>query len=144
MMMRAEDAERTSINRRSGEAGRSFGLMLAAILFAIGTYRWWQGFSSVGTLTILAAGMVSAAVSLLCTALFDPVARVWLRFGDILGMIVSPVILVAIFFLIITPVAIVTRLFGRDELRLKRLSGTSYWVVREPPRPHDNSFESPF
>ena len=143
-MMRAEDAERASINRRGGEAGRSFGLMLAAILFAIGTYRWWQGVSSVGTLTILAAGMVSAAVSLLCAALLDPVARLWLRFGDLLGMIVSPVILAAIFFLIITPVAIVTRLFGRDELRLKRLSRTSYWVVREPPRPHDNSFESPF
>lgn len=132
------------MTRDDGKAGRSFGLMLAACLLAAGSYRAWHGFPSMPTLAILAAGALAAAAALLRPALLDPVARVWLRLGEIIGMVVSPVVLAVIFFLLITPVAIVARLLGRDELRLKRPRATSYWVARKPPQPHDGSFEHPF
>ena len=130
--------------RDHGKAGRSFGLMLAPLLLAAGAYRAWHGFPSMPTLAMLAAGALSATVALLRPALLDPLARVWLRLGEIVGMVVRPIVLAAIFFLLITPIAIIARWLGRDELRLKRSGAKSYWVVRAPPQPNDTSFEHPF
>ena len=132
------------MRQEDSKAGRSFGLMLAAILVAGGAYRAWHGFPSMPTLAMLAAGALSATVALLRPALLDPLARVWLRLGEIVGMVVRPIVLAAIFFLLITPVAIVARWLGRDELRLKQPRAKSYWVARAPPHPDDTSFERPF
>ncbi len=49
----------------------------------------------------------------------------WMRFGEFLGRFVSPIVLSAILFGIMTPVAAATRMFGRDELRLKRTTQTT-------------------
>lgn len=130
--------------RDDGKPGRSFGLMLAALLLAAGVYRAWHGLPPAATLAMLAVGALSAAAALLHPAQLDPVARLWLRLGAILGMIVSPLVLAVIFFLLVTPIALIARLLGRDELRLKRPSGKSYWVTRALPQPNDSSFEDPF
>ena len=51
----------------------------------------------------------------------------------------------AIFFLVITPVALVGRWRGRDELRLRRRAGaTSHWIDRERPGPQPESFRNQF
>ena len=130
--------------RDDGKPGRSFGLMLAALLLAAGVYRAWHGLPPATTLAMLAVGALSAAAALLHPALLDPVARLWLRLGAILGMIVSPLVLAVIFFLLVTPIALIARLLRRDELRLKRPSVKSYWVARALPQPNDSSFDHPF
>tara|TARA_B100002051_G_C16558204_1_gene546114 strand:- start:357 stop:755 length:399 start_codon:yes stop_codon:yes gene_type:complete len=56
-----------------------------------------------------------------------PINKLWMRFGILLGMIVSPIILGLIFFLIFTPLAISMRLFGRDELSLNIKEKKTHW-----------------
>jgi hypothetical protein len=69
----------------------------------------------------------------------------WLRFGALMHRIVSEIALGVVFFGVITPYAIVMRLFGRDALLLrKRSARQSYWVRREPPRLSPDSFHSRF
>ncbi|MEM6883879.1 MAG: SxtJ family membrane protein [Verrucomicrobiota bacterium] len=75
------------------------------------------------------------AFALLLVTLFSPVILrpfnwVWLKFGLLLHCIVSPVILGAIFFLVVTPTAVLMRIFGKDPLRLKRSSQPTYWINR--------------
>ena len=48
-----------------------------------------------------------------------PLNKLWMKFGILLGMIISPIIMGIIFFVIFTPIAILMRLSGRDELRLR-------------------------
>jgi len=57
--------------------------------------------------------------------------KLWIRFGLLLGMIISPIVLGVLFFIFFTPTAILMKLFGRDELRLKFKKNTSYWIMRE-------------
>ena len=57
--------------------------------------------------------------------------KLWIRFGLLLGMIISPIVLGVLFFILFTPTAILMKLFGRDELRLKFKKNTSYWILRE-------------
>ena len=50
-----------------------------------------------------------------------------MRFGLLLSLIISPIILGIIYFIIFTPIGIFMKLFGRDELFLKNKKKTTYW-----------------
>ena len=63
--------------------------------------------------------------------LLTPLNKVWAKFGEILGKIVSPIILAVIFFGIVTPIGLLLRLFRKDVLNLKLDNKSSYWLKRE-------------
>lgn len=73
-----------------------------------------------------------------------PINRAWYQLGVLLGRIVNPVVLGLLFFLLITPVAILGRMFGRDPLRLKRRNIESYWIERSPVGPSPDSFKNQY
>ena len=50
--------------------------------------------------------------------------------GFIIGRVVSPIVLGIIFFLVFSPIAIIMRLFGRDELNLKSKNADTFWKNR--------------
>ena len=54
--------------------------------------------------------------------------KLWMKFGIFLGMIVSPIIMGIIFFGIFTPIAILMRFSGRDELRLRFKKQKTHWI----------------
>ena len=89
------------------------------------------------------AGHVLAVVALIgIVGLAKPQSVRWLFVGATIvafpiGWLVTLLVLLAMFYLIITPLALVFRWRGRDELQLKRPSGReSLWLERrEPPEP---------
>ena len=85
----------------------------------------------------LKAGFLAAAALLLAVGLFVKpagalIARTWLKFGGLLGAVNSRIILGAIFYLVLTPIALLARLTSGDFLHLKRRAGEdrSYWHAR--------------
>jgi hypothetical protein len=56
-----------------------------------------------------------------------------MRFGLLLSMIVSPIVLGIVFFGLFTPIAFLMRIYGRDELKLKFMNKTSHWILRSEP-----------
>ena len=60
-----------------------------------------------------------------------PFNKLWMRFGLLLGKIISPIILGVIFFTLFSPLGILFRLIGRDHLSLKLKKKFSYWVKHE-------------
>lgn len=70
--------------------------------------------------------------------------QAWMHLGVLLGKIVSPIVLGSIFFLIFTPTAIVMRVFGRDELRLKTRTSVSFWRKPDPEQVAQSSFKNQF
>ena len=80
---------------------------------------------------------LAAAALLLAAGLFVKpagalIARAWLKFGGALGAVNSRIILGAIFYLFLTPIAILARLTRGDFLHLKKRAGEdrSYWHAR--------------
>lgn len=90
------------------------------------------------------------ASAFLIFALFAPKALhqlniAWMRFGVLLSKIVSPIALGIVFFLAITPFAMVMRLFGKRPLDLKiDRAASSYWKSRTPPGPAPESMKDQF
>lgn len=63
--------------------------------------------------------LVELLAVMILPVLFYPFTLLWLNFSEILGKLMSKVILSVIFFLMVCPVAIFRRLLGKDSLKLK-------------------------
>ena len=124
-------------------SNRSFGWTFAGVFFAAGVWDLWRGKAELAWLIALA--VVIAAVTLARAQWLTPLNRAWMKLGELLGAVVSPIVLGAIYFAIFTPVALVMRLCGRDAMKRRWEPGTaSYWVKRDPPGPPDDSFRDMF
>ena len=73
-----------------------------------------------------------------------PLNNAWMRFGLLLGRLISPIVLGLIFFLIISPVSVLSRIAGRDELRISGAVQNTYWRVRTPAGSDRSSFFDQF
>ena len=68
----------------------------------------------------------------------------WFYFGKFLGKIVSPIVLGIIYYLIVTPVAIIIRIIGRDELSIKKNKKSTHWRKRLNQEFNKKNFEDQF
>ena len=82
-------------------------------------------------------------VTLFKAEILKPLNKLWMSFGLVLGMIISPIIMGGIFFIIFTPIGILFRLFGRDELLILFKIKPSYWSKRNEDI-QSNSFSRQF
>ena len=136
-----EDFSRT--HQVKASSNRSFGWVFTVVfliiavwpLFSGGMLRWWSLF--------IAAAFV--LVTIAAPKLLALPNRLWLRFGLLLNRIISPVVLVFLFYVVVTPMGALMRVFGKDSLRLQRDdSDTSYWIKRNPPGPKPDSLHHQF
>ena len=126
-----------------GGSNRSFGLVFAVFFAIVGLVPLISGRGVRGWALGVAA--LFLALALIYPALLAPLARLWMKFGLLLHRIVSPIALGIMFFLVITPMGLLMRLFGKDPLRLRfDRSADSYWIPRDPPGPSPESFKDQF
>ena len=59
-----------------------------------------------------------------------PLNKIWFKFGIMLGNFISPIVMGIVFFMVVTPTALIMRVFGKNLLGLKRNNKTSYWIER--------------
>jgi len=119
---------------------RTFGLFGTAVAAALAAYSLLEGRSSAAAAFGLVAA-AAAAAALLRPGLLHPLNKAWMMLGLALGMVVGPIVLAILFFGLFTPLALLLRMLGRDELRLGRApAGATYWRLREPPGPEGESF----
>jgi Saxitoxin biosynthesis operon protein SxtJ len=128
-MATALEPKRVAEAERQG-SDRSFGTVFAVVFALIGLFplwrleapRWWS--------LAIAAGF--ALLAILFPHVLHPLNRAWLAFGRLLHKIVSPLVMSAVFFLVVTPTALIMRLRGRDLLsRRWHPQQSSYWIERE-------------
>ena len=109
---------------------RKFGFFFAGVFAVIAVYFINEG-SSVLAYFFLGLAVIFILISLVLADFLLPLNKLWMRFGLLLGKIVSPIVLGAIFFGLFTPIALFIRIAGRDELRLKIKNSSSFWKLRE-------------
>ena len=66
--------------------------------------------------------------------ILNPFNELWFKIGIFIGKIVSPLIMGIIFFLVVTPIGLLMRLFGKDLLNLKFNNNKSYWIEKDGPK----------
>lgn len=111
-------------------SNKKFGFFFTTIFFVVGIYFYLEGRSTI-MYFFTVAGILFLVATLIKADLLLPLNKLWMRFGLLLGLIVSPIVLGVIFFGLFTPISLVMRLIGRDELCLRFRQKTSHWILRE-------------
>ena len=122
---------------------RNFGLFFA-VVFAFACGYFFNDSVKISAWVSGTLAVAFAVIALTKSKLLLPLNKLWMRFGLLLGMILSPIVLGLIFFSIFTPIGFLMRITGRDELRLKTQNAESYWKMREPSRPSAKPFKNQF
>ena len=106
----------------------TFGLFFFIFFIIITVYPLVSG----GSVRIWSAALslVFLIITIVNPNLFTIFNKLWIQFGAVLGKIISPIVMLVVFFLVITPIGIFLRLLNKDILRLKK-GGSSYWIHRE-------------
>ena len=122
---------------------RHFGLIMSVFFLIVGLFpllhnqaiRYWA----------LCVAVIFLIPALLFPKLLSRLNILWMQFGELLSKVVSPIALGLVFFVAITPFALIMRVLGKRTLDLKfDPSCKSYWKIREKPGPDPKSMKDQF
>jgi hypothetical protein len=106
----------------------TFGILFFIFFLIIGLYplksdeaiRVWS----------VVLSLVILIITIIKPNLFTFLNKFWIKFGILLGKIISPIVMGLVFFFVVTPIGILVRVLKKDVMGLKR-GASSYWINRE-------------
>ena len=113
-------------------SNKSFGIVFSIFFLLISVYPllnndpiyYWSLFVS----------FIFLVLGLMNSKILSPLNLLWFKFGILLGKIVSPIVMGIIFFLVVTPISIILKIFGKDVLNLKFNNNKTYWIEKNGPK----------
>ena len=99
-------------------SNKSFGIVFFIVFLIValwpilnnGDIRIWS----------LVLSVIFLVLGILNSKLLNPLNILWFKFGLFLGKIISPIIMGLVFFVVVTPIAILLKIFRKDVLSLKK------------------------
>ena len=131
---------------------RNFGFVFAVLFLVIGLWPaasqlWYGVWPPEGDVVLtrwwaLAVSGGIVVVGLLAPVVLHPLNWIWFKLGMILGAVVAPVVMALFFFIVITPISLIMRVFRKDVLDVRiDKNKDSYWIKRrEEIGPMENQF----
>ena len=113
-------------------SNRNFGLVFFIVFLILGFWPITNG----GEIRIwlVVISLIFLVLGMMKSKLLTPLNKLWFKFGMILGAIVAPVVMGAVFFLVVTPIGIVMRTMGKDFINKKyNKKKETYWITRRTP-----------
>ena len=113
-------------------SNRSFGVVFCAFFLIVSLYplineepiRYWS----------LIVSIIFLILGILNSNILSPLNKAWFKFGLFLGKIVSPIVMGIVFFAVVTPIALILKIMGKDLLNLKKSKINSYWIAKTGPK----------
>ena len=119
----------------TSSALRQFGVLIGTVLLACGGYGLWRHHAGAdaGAGMWLGAGSLLVVAGLLSPRLLCPLYVLWMSLAYLMGLVMTRVVLTLVFIFVVTPLAIVTRITGKDQLGpgMWRNGAESCWQRRE-------------
>ena len=106
----------------------TFGVLFFVFFLIIGLYP----LKSDGAIRIWSVlfSLVFLIITIIRPNLFTFLNKLWIKFGILLGRIISPIVMGLVFFFVVTPIGVLVRILKKDVMGLKR-GASSYWINRE-------------
>ena len=122
---------------------RKFGITVGIILIMISGLLIWKEIESFQI--FLTIGVVLNVLGIVIPVFLKPIYWIWMIFATILGWIMTRIILSILFYVILTPIGLISRLFGKQfvELRWDK-SKESYWNFRTNEHLQNENYEKQF
>ena len=115
---------------KNQSSNRSFGILFFVVFLIISFWPLKNGNNL--NFYFLTASIIFLILGVLNSKLLSPLNKAWIKFGEILGLIIAPIVMAIVYFLILTPVSLLVRLFGKDLLGINFAKNlNSYWIERK-------------
>lgn len=132
-------------NRDEKKDIRNFGIALAVILGAIGSYRFYYKRQWDVALWLYAGGGMVIILSFFAPLVIKPLYRIMTIVGYKIGWVNQRLILGILFYLLFTPIAVVFKLIGKDPLERKiEVETNSYWIPRKESSSDKKKYEQQY
>tara|TARA_B100001769_G_C22075637_1_gene579219 strand:- start:1023 stop:1406 length:384 start_codon:yes stop_codon:yes gene_type:complete len=110
-------------------SNRSFGILFFIVFFVIALWPIFKAneirvWSVIISLIFLILGIFNSNA-------LSPLNKLWMKFGLLLGSIISPIVMGIIFFGVVTPTGLLMKLFKKDILNLKKNTNKTYWLNKD-------------
>lgn len=115
--------------RLGGTKNKSFGILFFFVFSLIGFWPLLK--NNQPNWYILLIALVFLILGLLNSKLLTPLNKFWIKLGEVLGKIVAPIVMLLIFFALITPLSFIIKIVGKDLLNLNFNNSSSYWIERK-------------
>ena len=109
---------------------KSFGILFFIVFLLIGLWPKISGeelrlWSVITSFIFLILGLINSKILI-------PLNKYWIKLGELLGKIIAPIVMMIIYFVIVTPIALLLKIFKKDILKLKLDKKVdSYWIQKE-------------
>lgn len=108
----------------------SFGILFFIVFLILGFYPMYKGDNP--NIYFLVLSLPFIILGFLNSKILTPFNMAWIKLGEILGLIIAPIVMAIVYFIILTPISLIVRVFGKDILDMKfdkKLE--SYWINRK-------------
>ena len=110
-------------------SNRSFGLLFFIVFIVVGLWPVIKG--EAANIYLILISLFFLILGLINSKILSPFNKAWIKFGEILGSVIAPIIMALVFFVFLTPISFLVRAFGKDLLRIKfNKKKKSYWINR--------------
>tara|TARA_A100001011_G_scaffold397244_2_gene497636 strand:- start:463 stop:843 length:381 start_codon:yes stop_codon:yes gene_type:complete len=111
-------------------SNKSFGILFFIVFFLIGIWPLFNG--EVLRIWPIPIALIFLVLGLINSKILTPLNLIWVKFGELLGKIIAPIVMALVYFVVLTPISLILRLIKKDILKLKILKNTdSYWIKRK-------------
>ena len=108
---------------------RNFGVVFSIFFTCLGLYPIL--FSEKIYIFFCILGLVFFILSIFYSKIFFYPNKIWFKFGILLGNIVSPLVMIVIYYFTVTPTGIIMKILGKDLLREKiKKTNKTYWIKK--------------
>tara|TARA_B100000780_G_scaffold252966_1_gene200352 strand:+ start:62 stop:451 length:390 start_codon:yes stop_codon:yes gene_type:complete len=109
-------------------SNKSFGVVFFIFFLIVSTFPLLDD----GEIRIWAIifAVIFLILGLLNSSILTPLNKVWFKFGILLGVFISPIVMGIVFFTVVTPTSLIMRLSGKNLLGLKKNNKISYWIEK--------------
>ena len=116
------------MNKKS--SNKSFGILFFVVFIGLGL--WPLTNDNNPNIYLIIISIIFLILGLLDSKLLSPLNLFWIKFGELLGKIIAPIVMAIIYFFILTPISLIVRLLGKDLLGLKfTKKSKTYWIKRK-------------
>ena len=122
---------------------RQFGITMGVVLALLAGLLFWR--EKEYSRYFLTFSLMFFLIGWVLPVLLKPLHKLWMTVALLIGWCVTRLILIILFYLVVTPIGLLTRLCGKDFLDIKgKKNATSYWVPRKPTKWDKTHYENQF
>ena len=129
--------------RTDNKAIRDFGILIGFIILIIAGILFYKERESYELIILLGIAFIGLGLGM--PIILKPFYSVWMYFAVVLGWLMTRLILGLVFYVVVSPIGLIARLFGKEFLELKNNSlNSSYWNYKDNSRISHKDYEKQF